>query len=131
MLLSSDGVLQKNLECDVDFVVVPPNVWTFLVRCYGGGPEILQTLVAKKINDKDQITVELYPITVNVIINFNGGDMHGEWEFSESATVQSLIDFCAKKSVLLGNNEFKLYRFFQGEKKEEYEDHSATLQEVG
>ena len=133
---SSYPKLKKGLENHNDFIIIPPDAWDFLVNIYGGGPSIKRPLIPVTIDDCPQLDVELYPIQVKVIVNNNLSVVHGPWEFSERTSIQSLIDFCLAQKLAPSDDfssgiQCKLFRYFQEEKKEEYEDHSSTLQEAG
>merc|ERR1719373_467545 len=40
-------MLKEDLEKDRDYLMIPSNIWTFLIQIYGGGPKIVPTRIVR------------------------------------------------------------------------------------
>eukprot|EP01105_Mastigella_eilhardi_P010953 TRINITY_DN252_c0_g1_i1.p1 TRINITY_DN252_c0_g1~~TRINITY_DN252_c0_g1_i1.p1 ORF type:complete len:1046 (+),score=230.04 TRINITY_DN252_c0_g1_i1:252-3140(+) len=54
--------LRPNLQCNVDYYVIPEKAWLYLRAWYGGGPEIKRTVIEEGI--MKQRRVEVYKLVV-------------------------------------------------------------------
>merc|ERR1719242_2844746 len=41
-------MLKEDLDKDRDYLMIPTNIWTFLIQIYGGGPKIVPTRIVQR-----------------------------------------------------------------------------------
>lgn len=125
--------LASGLQERDDYELIPEEAWNYLYSIYSGGPKITRPLSILKRDGFNILGVDLYPVLVMIVSDFTSNGMqYGPYPFSEESTVQDIIRYGINKIAPMSSSATgKLYRYFQGEKKEQYEDTTITLQEAG
>ena len=60
-------ILKNNLKENIDYVLLPENVWNALWKWYGGGPSFSRFVVQSNV-DSNELFVEVYPYTLILML---------------------------------------------------------------
>lgn len=122
----SDLELRRNLREEVDYVLVPQEVWEKLYDWYKGGPALPRKMILQEGVKHQQFNVEVYPLTLNLVDSRDNSQ--SVVRLSKKASVRELHErVCALKGV--EQEKVRIWDYFNKQKNTPLNMSNLTLEE--
>ncbi|KAE8055031.1 hypothetical protein FH972_011901 [Carpinus fangiana] len=122
----SDLELLRTLQEEVDYVLVPQEVWEKLFDWYKGGPALPRKLILQEGVKHRQFNVEVYPLSLNLVDSRD--DSQSVVRLSKKAFIWELFErVCELKGV--EQEKARIWDYFNKQKQAELNITNRTLDE--
>ena len=137
--------LKENLVDGFDYVAVSPDIWKFLHRWYGGGPDIVRQLAkygqrrasqkqlhksALRILQSDCIRADLYPLVLRLGL-LKDLNPHTSCLCSTNLNAKQLEELAYRQLSLTFDSSWRLWMSYKDEDPVMIEDLSQTVSDLG